>query len=632
MFDTVRNNKRAVQVFLVLITVPFALWGVEAYIGGGGAGETMATVGKVKINQAEFEAELRNQEDMMRRNLGDQFDPKMLNAPEARGAVLDGLINNRVLVQALAKTRLAVSDEQLAQVISKAPVFQEGGKFSKSRYEAFVRSQNLTEAAFEERLRHDLAQQQLLSSIGESALSPQKAAARWSHAVQEERDISVATFSPDAYLKDVKLAPEEAQKFYDANPKHFENPERLRAEFVVLSAEQISKQVSVSEDEIKKWYDSHADRYRTPEQRRASHILIAADAAAPEADQKAAKARAEALLATVKASPQDFAKLAAENSQDPGSKGQGGDLGFFARGTMVKPFEDATFGLKENEISPLVRSDFGYHIIKLTAVKPAQARPFAEVKAEIAEELKRSAASRQYADAVEAFNNTVFEQSDSLKPAADKFKLSISQTAWINRGARGQWPLNNDKMLAALFSDDAIKNKRNTEVVDFGNNTLVAARVIEHKPAAMRPFAEVRAEIESSLTREQAGQLAKKAGEAAVADLQKGGKPEVKWSDGQKVSRANARSMPNELAQALFNLPRDKTPSYAGLSAPDGRYLVLRLNAVSKPKEADAARVDALAQQYQRMLAEEDLASYMKTLRSQYEVSINQAALVAKDR
>ena len=446
--------------------------------------------------------------------------------------------------------------------------------------------------------------------------------------------MSVADLQPATYTKDVKLGADAAKKFYDANPKHFENPERLRAEYVVLSADQFLKQISISDEEIKKWYDSHADRYKAPEQRRASHILITVDATAPATEQKAAQARAEALLAKVRANPADFAKLAKENSQDPGSKGEGGDLGFFGRGSMVKPFEDATFALKENEISALVRSDFGFHIIKLTGVTPAKVKPLADVKNDIADELKRQAAGKQYAEAVEAFNNTVFEQSDSLKPVTDKFKIPAMQTMWVVRGARGQWPLTNDKLVAALFSDDAIKNKRNTEVVDLGNNTLVAARVIEHKPAAMRPLEEVRADIEKRLTNDEAARLAQKAGEAAVLELQKGGKAaaDLKWGNSHKVSRATARAMPKELAEALFKMPKDKVPGYTGFPAPDGRYLVIRLNAVQKPTATEPAKAAALANQYQRMIAEEDLASYVKHLRSSFDVEINQAALVAKEK
>lgn len=634
MFDIVRNNKLAVQIFLGLITVPFALWGVEAYLKDGVTGETVAKVGSVKVSQAEFEGELRNQQERMQRNLGAAFDPKLMNSPDARAAVVDGLVNNRVLMQAAARARLGVSDEQLAQVISSAPVFQDKGTFSPERYQSFVRSQNLTEAAFEARLREDLIQQQWLSTLGETALVAGLAKARWSDAVLEERDLSVADLQPASYSKEVKLAGDAAKKFYDANSKHFENPERLRAEYVVLSADQFLRQVSVSDEEVKKWYDTHTDRYKLPEQRRASHILITADAKAPAAEQKAIQARAEALLAKVRANPADFAKIAKENSEDPGSKGQGGDLGFFGRGSMVKPFEDATFGLKDGEISNLVRSDFGFHIIHLTGVTPAKVKPLADVRIDIVEELKRQAAGKQYAEAVEAFNNTVFEQSDSLKPVTEKFKIPVMQTTWVVRGARGQWPLTNDKLVAALFSDDSIKNKRNTEVVDLGNNTLVAARVIEHMPAAMRPIEEVRADIEKRLTNDEAARLAQKAGEAAVVELQKGGKAaaDLKWGNSQKVSRATARAMPKELAEALFKMPKDKLPSYTGFAAPDGRYLVIRLNAVEKPTDAEPAKAAALANQYQRMIAEEDLASYVKHLRSSFDVEINQAALVPKGK
>jgi len=634
MFDSVRNNKRIVQIFLIIITIPFALWGVEAYVNSPTGGDAVATVGRAKVTQDDFQRELRNQEENLRRRMGADFDPKMLDNPEARVAVIDGLINNRLLSQATAKAGFAVSDEAVAQVIQTAPVFQDGGKFSRELYQAFVRNQNLSEAQFEERLRADLAQQQWLSAIGESLVVSTSASARWAMAVTEERDVSVAELNPEAFIKDVKLAPDAARKFYDTNPKHYETPERVRAEVVVLSAEQFMKQHVVSDADIKASYDSHQSRYSTPEQRRASHILIAVDAGATPEAVKAAQTKAEDLLKRITAQPQDFAKLAREFSQDPGSKEQGGDLGAFGRGAMVKPFEEAVFSLKENELSKLVRTDYGFHIIKLTGITPPKVRALAEVKAEIADELKRQTSAKLYADAVEGFNNMVFEQADTLKPVSDKYKLALIQTDWVNRGAKNVGPLASEKLVAALFSDDAVKNKRNTEVIDLGNNALAAARVLEHKNAAMRPFDEVKAEIEAKLTREEAGRLAQKAGEAAVAGLQKEGKAgaDLKWQDGTKVSRASARSLPKELAQALFGLSRDKLPSYGGLAAPDGRYLVLRLNTINKPQGAEAARLAALNRQYQRTLAEDDLASYIQTLRGESEVKINQAVLVTKDR
>lgn len=633
MFDSIRNSKRIVQVFLLLITVPFALWGVEAYLRDGGQGAEVAKVGGSKITAQEFEDALRNQQDRLRRSFGPDFDPKMLNTPEARKAVLDGLINQRALARASAEARLGVTDEQLRQIIASAPALQENGQFSQKRYEAFVRSQNLTEAGFEAKLRQDLVQQQLLGAVGESALVSSVAQGRWAATLTQEREVSVLEFKADDFAKQVKLAADAAKKFYDANPKHFQTREQVRAQYVVLSREALAKKVKVSEDEIKKWYDTHADRYAEPEQRRASHILIAVDAAASADQLKAAKARAEAVLKEVQAAPAEFAKIARAQSQDPGSKESGGDLGFFGRGSMVKPFEDATFSLKENEISGLVRSDFGFHIIKLTAIKAGKKRSFAEARNEIAAELQAAAAAKLFAESSEAFNNLVFEQADSLKPAAEKFGLAIAQTDWFARGDRGNWPLSNPKLAEALFSDDVVKNKRNSEVVDVGGNTLVAARALEYRPAKLRPFEEVKSEIEAGLVRDESVKLARQAGEKALAELQKGGAgANLTWAAPRKVSRMTMQGMPPEIGRTVFGMPTDKLPAYAGLATPRGGYILFRLSSVTAGKPLEAPQLAGLQRQYERMMGEEDVASFVSALRANTKVVINPAALAAKEK
>lgn len=633
MFDLVRNNKRVVQVFLLLITVPFALWGVEAYINQQGPSPVVATVGNIKITQAEFEEELQKQQERLRQNFGSNFDPKMLDTPDARRAIIEGLVNARVLTAAARQARLTISDDQLRKLIESAPVMQQDGKFSPERYEAFLRNQNLNAKTFEARLREDMIQQQLMGALGQSGFASVTAGERWIQAMDEQRELSAFEVKPDAFLAQAKVAADAVKKFYDTNPKHFETPERVRAEFVVLSQDFLAREIKVSEDEIKKRYESHADRYREPEQRQASHILIAVAAQASEDQQKAAKARAEDLLKQVRANPAQFAKLAGQHSDDPGSKTRGGDLGYFGRGTMVKPFEDATFALKPNEVSELVRSDFGYHIIQLTGIMAAKARPLADARGEIEAELVREAAAKRYSESAEGFSNLVFEQADSLKPAADKYKLKVERSDWVNRGGPGLWPLTNPKLVESLFSDDAIKNKRNTEVIDLSNNTLVAARVLEHSPAQLRSFESARAEIEAKLQGEEAARLAQAAGVAALADLQKGGTGsamEIKWSPSNKVTRMNRANMPPALADAVFGMPADKVPNYAGVVAPNGHYVLLRLSAVHKAEALNPQQREQMLRRYERVQVEEELVGLLKGLRQQMKVDIKRARVEAQ--
>jgi len=638
MFDYIRNNKRVVQVFLALITLPFAFWGVESYVRNAGAGIDVASVGGSKITQPELLQALRDQQARMRQQLGREMPAEMLDSPEIRRSVLESLINQRVMAMHAAKSRVFVGDAQLGATIQSIPAFQEDGKFSRALYDAYVGSQNMNQAQFEHRLRQDLSLQQTLSAVREGRVAAREAGSRWIAALQEEREISEISLKPEQFAAQVKPSAEALKAYYEANRKAFETPEQLRAEFLMLSQDQLAAQITVSDEEINNWYQAQNDRYKQGEERRASHILLLAGKDASAAEVKAAQAKAEDILQQLKKSPADFAKLAKQHSQDPGSADKGGDLNWFGRSMMVKPFEDAVFALKENELSGVVRSDFGYHIIKLTGIKAERARPLQEVRAEIAEELKRQGAAKKYAELAEAFGNTVYEQADSLKPAADKFKLPVQQGPWIAKGASvsnpAPTPFGNQKLNAALFSDDAVKNKRNTDAIEVAPKILVAARVLEHKAAALQPLETVKAEIEKRLVREEGLKLAQKEGEATLARLIKGEPVNLAWGAARSVSRVSAPGLAAPAVRALFATSAAKLPAYVGMASLDGRYVLYRIGQV-KPFVAgaeDNARTKSLREQYANILADEDFSAWLAALRLRYQVEINKTALESKER
>jgi peptidyl-prolyl cis-trans isomerase D len=633
MLDYVRNNKKITQGFLVLITLPFAFWGVDSYVRNGSVDASVAKVGGRNVTQQELQAAVREQQDRMRAQLGGKIDPAMFDTPQMRRAVLDSLVTQRLLAEQARTSKLTVGDEQLVQFIVGVPSLQENGKFSKERYEALVASQNMSKEMFEARLRQDMAMQQLMLPVTEAGITGQAAAARWLGTQLEQREIGELLLLPEAYTGQVKLAADAVQKHYEANRKQFELPEQVRAEFLTLSRDALAAQAVVSDEEIKAYYQSHIDRYKVGEARRASHILISAAKDAPEAEAKAAKAKADELLAQLKKTPGDFAKLAKQHSQDPGSAAKGGDLDWFGRGAMVKAFEDAAFGMNQGQTSEVVRSDFGFHIIRLTGVTPERAKPLEDAKLEIQAELKRDIAMKKYAEAAEGFGNTVYEQADSLKPAAEKWKLDIRQTPWMAKGGKLAAPFDNAKLVAALFSDDGLKNKRNTEAVEIAPGTLVSARVLEHKPAALQPLEAVKSDIEKRLTREEAASLAIKDGEQKLARLEKGEAADLKWSPARSVSRTAAPGLPADSVRAVFKADAAKLPAHTGVAFPGKGYALYRISAV-KAGEAgkDDPRTRALAQQYARFVAEEEFAAWMSTLKEKHPVEINQAALETKDR
>ncbi len=621
MFDAVRNNKKIVQVFLVLIALPFAFFGVESFRDGG-AGVDVAKVGEVKISQQEFQQAVREQQDRLRGQLG-ELDPKVLDNPEFRQAILDDLIDQRLLFQEARKRHLFASDDAVRQAIMAVEAFQDNGQFSQQRYEALLSAQGMSPAGFEAQVRQDLALQQLAGTIGRSGIVSQRVTDKVLALQSEARHVQEFVLPVENYVAKVKLEDGAAKKFYDENTEQFRTPDQAKVEYVVLTPESLA--VEVSEAEIKAWYDGHKERYQQPEERRASHILIAAE----KLGKDKARQKAEEVLREVQAKPAAFAELARKHSDDPGSASQGGDLGFFGRGMMVKPFEDATFALRDGEVSGIVESDFGFHIIKLTGQHVAREKPLAEVRGEIERELKSSAVARKFAEAAESFSNMVYEQSDSLQPVADQFKLKIQRSDWIGREANpAAGVLGNAKLLAAVFSDDTIQNKRNTEAVEVAQNTLVAARIAEYQPASVQPLAGLQATIEKLLVNQEAQKLARADGEARLAALQSG-TDKLAWGADKVVSRMDARLLPPQAAPLVFRMDKSKLPGYAGVDLPGKGYALYRLSKVTPGAALDAARRQGLQGQLRSLAAQQEVAMYLSALRARYKVDVNEKALAS---
>lgn len=632
MFDLVRGNQKFIQFVLALIILPFALWGVDSYVRSGG-GDALATVDGTPISTNEFQQALREQQERLRSQMGSEVTQEMLESAEVRRAVLLELINQRLLAVHASKSKLRISDDALVSFISSVPSLQEDGKFSRERYQALVASQGMSIEMFESRVRQDILMQQPLMAVGNAAVAGRIPSARWLGAQLEERDVSMAMLRAEQFVPDAKPDTSAVKRYYDENRTRFEKPEQVRVEFLVLSQAKMIDQAKVAEEDIKAWYKANETRYKQPEQRQASHILLRVEKNATEADVKAAQAKAEQLLAQLKSNPGDFAKLAKQHSQDPGSTEKGGDLGFFGRGMMVKPFEDAVFALQENQLSDVVRSDFGLHLIKLTGVRAERAKPFEAVRAEIALELKRQAGAKQYAEAAESFANTVYEQSDTLKIAAEKFGLSVQQSDWVAKGGQVMPPLNHPKLMQVIFSDDAVKNHRNTEAVDVGGNVLVSSRVVEHRPAMLEPLESVAGVIEKILLRESAVARAEAEGTARLGKLQKGEKVDLAWGAARPLTRIQAQGLSEDARTAIFSISAKALPAYAGAKVPGG-YALYRVEKV-KPFDVSAGgdaamRGAMLRQQYGQVVAQEEVAGWLNALKQRYPVTVNAAMLERK--
>lgn len=629
MFDLVRNNKKIIQLVLALIMLPFALWGIDSYRSKGGVNE-IAKVGGTPIVLEEFQRALTEQQERMR---AQNVPPQLLESPELRRGVLEELINRRLLLLHAGKANLSVSDEMLFSFIASLPSLQVDGKFSRERYEALAAAQGMSVAQFESLLRRDLLMQQSTLAAGGASVAGRLPADRWLVAQLEEREIAEATLLAEQFPVAEKPEAAAVQRYYEENRTRFEQPEQVRVEYLVLSQDQLTDSVKIDDAQIKATYEANQARYKTSEERRASHILIRADKQAKEGEVKAAEEKATQLLAKLQANPADFAKLAKDHSQDPGSAQNGGDLGFFGRGVMVKPFEEATFALQENQLSGVVRSDFGFHIIKLTGIRPERVRSLDEVRGEIAAELKRQAGAKLYAEAAEGFANIVYEQPDSLKPAAEKFGLTVQTTQWLARGGQAETPFTNPKLMQAIFAEDAVKSRRNTEAIEVSPSTLVSARVVEHRPATVEPLEKVAGVIEKALQREAAVAKAVAAGKAALERLEKGEKSALTWGTPRTVSRLHAPNLSAEARDMVFAAETNKLPAYVGVNVPGGfaLYRIDKVKVFDPAAEGEAApRARALRQQYADQVGQEELLGWLAALREQYGVEVNNALLERK--
>jgi peptidyl-prolyl cis-trans isomerase D len=621
MFDFVRTHQKLMQIILALLIVPsFVLVGVSGVKLFGEDANTIAKVAGHPLTQQEWENAQRRQLDNMRQQMGAQFDQKMFDTPEFKQNILDQLIAQRAVNAEVRSAHMSVGTDKVQQVISQQlPLFKKDGTYDKEQYVQILAAQGLTPNGHAEQVRNDLAIQQIATGIELSAFVPRTVAKAISDFGSQEREVQELVLPISQFLPNVKVTDEMVKAYYDKNAKLFEVPESAKIEYVVLNADAAAAQVNVSDEEIAAYYEANKKRFGTEEQRRASHILVKA-----EGDKAAAKAKAEAILAEVRKNPADFARIAKAKSDDPGSAAQGGDLDVLVKGTFVKPVEDAILSLKQGEISGLVESDFGYHIITVTELKPARVKSLDEVKGDIAAEIKKAKAGKLYSELSEQFTDTVYSQYESLKPAAEKLKLKIETVDGIGRQPNpllGAAPFNNAKFLTALFSEDALKNKRNTEAVEVAPQTLVAGRVVEFKPASKRPLAEVEGQIKQRVAMEEALKAAKKAGEEKLAAARKSGDA-AGFGEAKTVSRAKPEGIAPAAFASVMKVDASKLPAYVGVELPGAGYAVYRINKVGQPAEQDKARREQEAQRINQIAAQQEMSGYIDVLKQKAKVKI----------
>lgn len=634
MYGFLDKHKRAVQVVLAMIALPFMFFGVDSYFRGGSAADTVATVNGMKISQREFEDALREHADRLREQMGKGYDSSLLDHPEVRYAVVENLVNQRLLLAEAQQERLRVTDAQLSQVIADIPAFHEDGRFSPERYRMLLQGQGMSPAMFEDRVRRELLQAPLQEPLTRGSIVAQASAARYLALLEQKREVAQFTVDAEPFAKEAKVDDAAVKQYYDDHPDALMTPEQARIEYAVLSIDALAAKIAIDPQDVRKQYDASAATYTSPAERSAAHILITVKPDASDADKAAAKEKAEKIAAQVRAAPARFAEIAKAESQDPGSAPQGGDLGTFGRGTMVKAFEDAAFGAKPGEIVGPVQSEFGWHVIKVTGARESAQRPFDEVKAQIEQELRHQRAQQKFQAAADQFQNLVYEQADSLEGVGKALDVPVQTTPFITRGQAQQLAMSNAAFAEALFAPVSIQAKRNTDAIEVAPSTLMAARIVEHKPAAPRPFDEVKAEIRRQLERKAMADAAERAGRAKLALLEQGKSDKeagIVFGKPAEVARNQAgATLPPDALLRIFQAEPAKFPVYVTATNPRGGFSIYRVSKVIEPASLDEGRLKLAAERMGDQIGRDFATAYLASLKSRADVKIEQAMIEVK--
>ena len=627
MFEAIRKHSKIVMFLLFLLVIPsFVLVGIDSNYFSEKS-PVVARVDGHKITQADWDNAHREETDRIRAQ-SPNVDPKQLDTPQARYATLERLVRDRVFAAAAQSSHLITSDARLARALQDIPAIaalkRPDGSLDTEAYRSLVGAQGLTPEGFEANVRRELSVSQVMGGVMSTAFATDAAAKLAFDSLYQRREIQVARFNASDYAKQVNPTDADIEAFYKANAQRFQQQEQAAVEYVVLDLDSVRSGIRVNEDDLRTYYKENLTRLAAKEERRASHILINAAKDAPAADRDQAKARAQELLAQVRKSPASFAEVAKKSSQDSGSAPAGGDLNFFGRGAMVKPFEDAVFAMKKGEISDVVESDFGYHIILLTDIKTPRQPSFEELRPSLEAELKQQQAQRKFAEVAEAFTNSVYEQPDSLKPVADSLKLKIQTAEGVTRvpspGASG--PLANPKFLEALFANDSVEGKRNTSAIEVGPSQLVAGRISTYSPTRTLPLQEVSDRARLLLIAEKSAELARKDAEAKKAAWTGNAAPAAGLAPAVVVSRDQTQNLPRAVVDAALRASPDNLPAWVSADLGSQGTAVVKVLRIIPREGVDAQQAAQQRQQLQQWWSTAEGFAYYEMLKERFKVQI----------
>jgi len=618
---------------VILLIIPFALWGINQYFGNGGK-LVVATVNGEEISQQTHQREFYLQRDRMRQMLGAQYDPSVFDSKDFKLRILNKLIDQEILSQAADNFGYRVSDNMVAQIIQANESFQADGKFSYDLYKNLLRENNLSPAEYESGLQRDLLSNQMARGISSTALVTKSEIDYVVRLQEQSREIGYLVLNADNYKKDEDATDEAINQYYKDNSDRYMTPALVSVQYLELDLKDLKPEGEPTEEDLKKIYDERSNIYVTPEERGSSHIMLAIDAGAGKEEIEKVKAKADDIYKKLKGGA-DFAKLAKEFSEDPGSSQNGGDMGLMAREKTPDPaYEDALFKLKNvGDISEPVLSAFGYHIIKLTEIREQKVKPFEEVKSDLVAEYKQTAAERMYFDLSDKLTNMAYEVPDTLEDAAGATGLKIKTTELFPKSG-GAGIASNPKVTAAAFSDEVLKNRYNSEPLEIGPNHVVVIRIKDHQDAKLKTLDEVKPQIKAQIINVKARERSMQVGKNIIEQLAKGEATpvaaakiaNVEWKKAGDLKRTD-RTIESKIVEKAFRMARpvEGKTSFDGAQLANG-YAVI---GVSKVTDGDPAKLEeakrlTITRNLSNIQGESAFYSFLQDLKNSASIVINQ--------
>ncbi|MGV6827365.1 MAG: SurA N-terminal domain-containing protein [bacterium] len=590
---------------VIFISIPFALWGIQSYFDIGGE-PVVAEVGGIEIKEGELERRTRNYKSNLRAQLGSDYNPDLLSDAVLRDQMLEQMINEIVQQLAAESWGMRAGDELVRESIRANESFQGPNGFDLNIYTNTLRSSGYSQPQFEEAVRQEMVQRQFVQGIQGSAFLTSFELREGIQLQDQMREIEYVKILAADFEAQLNPTEDELKAYYDSNAAQYRIPERVKVEFIKLDLDTVASQVEVDEQTLRDYYESHQGEFQAPEERRVRHIMMvlaenADDATTTEAQSRATKIR-DRLLAG-----EDFAAVAAEVSEDPGSAEQGGDLGWLSAGDMPEAFEDAALALELGLISEPIRTPFGLHLIEVTESRAGGEGDFETLRADVEKAYRTTEAESRFYDMAEKLADTSYEIPDSLAPAAEALGLSIQESDWVNRsGAEGD--LGNPKVINSAFSEDVLDQGNNSELIELSEDKVLVFRVVEHETEQAQPFDEVAKKVEKAFIADKSSQLAAEQGMALVEQAKQGDAlasllTDKVWSPQAPglVGRQDI-TVPGEISRQAFNLvrPAEGQVSATGMTLTDGDYAVIVVNQVrdgeASDLESDAMKMLAAAQ------------------------------------